>query len=153
MYNVYNAYCMVVSWQGTPDRSCESGVHGVNNQAEPEHSGPDEAIVRREDIAAAVQAAAEIEPSCELDLITGEPLLSAYLRDGVLQVLGKLALAGAGPRVVEGIAEDFFRLLNVAVNSTRSGYRALLDGLLPDPGAGNANGDSGETPQDSSGPN
>lgn len=103
-----------------------------------------EPLVGREDIANAVQAAAEKEPANERDLIAGEPLLSSYLRDGVLVVLGKLALAGAGPQIVENVAEDMFRLIDVAVNSTRSAYRALLDGLLPDPGAGTANEVSGD---------
>lgn len=120
----------------------------MSDQLKPEPSASDEPIVGRENITDAVQAAAEIEPSCELDLITGEPLLSAYLRDGVLQVLGKLALAGAGPQIVESIAEDFFRLLNVAVNSTRSAYRTLLDGLLPDPDTGTPSGDGTDARDD-----
>ncbi len=128
--------------------SPRDGVRKVSNQTEPEQNRSDEPIVGRENIASAVQAAAEIEPSCELDMIAGEPLLSCYLRDGVLQILGKLALAGAGHELVENVAEDFFRLLNVAVNATRSAYRALLDGLLPDPGAGAGNDEGTETPGD-----
>ncbi len=120
----------------------------MNDQANGGIGGADQCIVDRDSIASAVQAAAETEPADAPELIAGEPLLSAYLRDGALAVMGKLALAGAGPQLVQSVAEDFFRLLNVAANSTRSAYRALLDDLLPDPGAVAVNGESNEAPRD-----
>jgi hypothetical protein len=107
----------------------------IDGQIQPAGGGGDDPIVGRDYIAAAVQAAAETEPAGEQELIAGEPLLSAYLRDGSLQILGKLALAGAVPPLIENVAEDYFRLLRVAVEATRDAYRALLADLLPDDGA------------------
>lgn len=101
------------------------------NEQEPA-DGAAEPIVSQTFIVAAVRAAAEIEPAAEQELIVGEPLLASYLRDGTLQILGKLALAGASPQLVENVAEDYFRLLRVAVNATRDAYRGLLADLLPD---------------------
>jgi hypothetical protein len=91
----------------------------MNERAQSSGGGADEPIVSRDYIFAAVQAAAEKEPAEEQELIIGEPLLSAYLRDGSLQILGKLALAGAGPQLIENVAQDYFRLLRVAAEATR----------------------------------
>jgi hypothetical protein len=112
----------------------------VSKQPQAAAEGAGEPIIDRDFIAAAVQAAADKKPTEEQELIAGEPLLSSYLRDGVLVVLGKLALAGAGPQLVEKVAEDMFRLIDVAVNSTRAAYRALLSDLLPE------NGTDGQRP-------
>lgn len=114
----------------------------MNNQTQSPGGGADEPIVSRDYIFAAVQAAAEKEPAEEQDLIVGEPLLSIYLRDGSLQILGKLALAGAGPQLIENVAEDYFRLLRVAVEATRDAYRALLGDLLPDDRVGEPDADA-----------
>jgi len=115
-------------------------------QPTPNDHPSGEPVVGRNNIANAVEAAAEMEVSCEVDLIAGEPLLSAYLREGVLQIAGKLALAGGGPQVVQNVTEDVLRLLNVAANSPRSAYRAFLDDLLPGRDAGAANEEPGATP-------
>ena len=111
-----------------------SGAQNVSDEAQSPAGGSDDPIIGRDFITAAVQAAVEKQPANEQDLIAGEPLLSAYLRDGTLQILGKLALAGAGPQLIENVAEDYFRLLNVAVNATRDAYRALLNDFLPENG-------------------
>ncbi len=108
-----------------------NGACRVGNEAPAPAGSSAEPIISRRFIVGAVQAAADAEPIAEQELIGGEPLLSSYLRDGVLAVLGKLALAGAGPALVENVAEDLFRLLSVAANATRDAYRSLLDGLLP----------------------
>ena len=92
-------------------------------QERPGDQPTGEPVIGRDSIAAAVQAAAEAEPADAPEVIAGEPLLSAYLRDGVLQVCGKLALAGAGPQLIENVAADMFRLLSVSANATRSAYR------------------------------
>lgn len=118
----------------------------MNNQAQSPGNGADEPIVSRDYIFAAVQAAAEKDPADAQELIVGEPLLSEYLRCGVLEVVGKLALAGAGHALIENVAADMFRLVNVAAGSTRDAYRGLLDGFLPDAGAATANGEPGNTP-------
>lgn len=120
----------------------------MSEQASGGNGGADQCIVDRDSIAAAVQAAADTEPADAPELITGEPLLSGYLRDGVLQICGKLALAGAGPQLVENVAADMFRLLSVSANATRSAYRALLADLLPEPDAGATDGESIEAPRD-----
>ena len=118
----------------------------MDEQTQSQADGADDPIVGRGFIAAAVQAAADKEPSEEQDLITGEPLLSEYLRCGVLEVLGKLALAGAGHALIENVAEDFFRLVSVAANSTRDAYRALLGDLLPENGTDDQHTPPGGTP-------
>lgn len=105
-----------------------------------------EPLIGKENIADAVQTAAEKEPADAPDVLAGEPLLSSYLRDGVLQMLGKLALAGAGHAIIESTAEDMFRLLSVAAGSVRNAYRALLNDLVPDPGAGTTDEEPGDTP-------
>lgn len=106
----------------------------VNDQTRPSAGGPDDPIVAHCFILAAVKSAADREPKEEQELIRGEPLLSEYLRCGVLEVIGKLALAGAGHELIENVAEDLFRLVDVAATATRDAYRALLSDFLPENG-------------------
>lgn len=107
----------------------------MSAEAQSPAGGSDNPIVGRDFITAAVQAAVDREPAEEHELIKGEPLLSEYLRCGVLEILGKLALAGAGHELIENVAEDMFRLVDVAATSTRDAYRALLNDFLPENGA------------------
>ncbi len=63
--------------------------------------------------------------------IEAEPVLTQYLSGELLKVCGKLALAGVGPEIVQGMACDVYLLVGVANEAMRQGYRALVDGLLP----------------------
>lgn len=104
----------------------------MNDDQNPTSESPDQSLVDREILRAAVQATVDKDVADAPMLVENEPLLSQYLRDGVLQVLGKIAYAGAGPGIVRDISEDVVRLLGVTATSLQCAYRNLLDGLLPE---------------------
>ena len=60
-----------------------------------------------------------------------EPLLSSYCRAELLQILGKLSVAGASSGVVRGVGADIHRLITVTATAMKSGYSSLLEDFLP----------------------
>lgn len=81
-------------------------------------------------VAAATETAADSDEDFFAFLST-EPMLAQVLKRDLLQVCGKLALAGAGPKVVHGVAGDIHRLVGLGVRAVRLGYRGLLADLMP----------------------
>lgn len=63
-------------------------------------------------------------------LLPSEPVLSACVRYELLKISGKLALSGAGPDIVVGVAADAYNTVLIAVTAVRMGYARLLEGLL-----------------------
>ncbi len=59
-------------------------------------------------------------------------MLSAYCRAELLQILGKLAVAGASSGVVRGVGADIHRLITVSATAMRSGHSSLLEDFLPE---------------------
>jgi len=64
-------------------------------------------------------------------VMASEPILGPYIQHEVLKIVGRLALANAPPCVCRGVASDIYKLIDVAGNAMREGYRGLLHGLLP----------------------
>lgn len=96
----------------------------------PEHA--DAMLVNQETLSAALGAAAGETPAERFSFIETEPLLSAYCRAEWLQMLGKLALSGASPKVVRGIGEDIHQLIAVTAKAMRTGYCSLLEDFMPE---------------------
>ncbi len=62
----------------------------------------------------------------------------------MLKIVGQLALNGAGPEVCRGVACDLYRILDIAGNELREGYRNMLADFLPAPDPEDLPGTPGE---------
>jgi len=92
----------------------------------------DAMLVGRGVLLDAVEAVGKAFPSEGFTFVETEPLLSAYCRAELLQVLGKLALSGASSRAVRGVGADIHRLIAVTATAMKAGYSSLLEDFLPE---------------------
>lgn len=102
---------------------CENGQPGEHDDA---------MLVDQEVLANALQAVEKEMPAEGFTFIETEPLLSSYCRAELLQILGKLAGAGACSGVVRGVGADIHRLIKVTDTAMKSGYGSLLEDFLPE---------------------
>ena len=95
--------------------------------------GHDDAVlVDREVLATAIKSVSKEFPSEGFTFVETEPLLSSFCHAELLQILGKLAVAGACSGVVRGVGADIHRLITVTATAMKSGYSLLLEDFLPE---------------------
>jgi len=92
----------------------------------------DAMLVNQSALSNAIEAVSKETPVEELVFIETEPLLSAYCRAELFQILGKLSVAGASSGVVRGVGADVHRLIRVTATAMRTGYCTLLEDFLPE---------------------
>ena len=92
----------------------------------------DAMLVDKAALCNAIESVADEALSQEMIFVEAEPLLSAYCRAALLQILGKLAISGASPKVVRGVGADIHHLITVTAKAMRSGYCILLEDFLPE---------------------
>lgn len=63
--------------------------------------------------------------------ISDEPVLAEFLRRELVQICGKLSLAGARSGAVRGVAGDLHTILGIATCAFRLAYKQLLADFLP----------------------
>ena len=83
-------------------------------------------------LATAIKSVGREFPSEGFSFVESEPLLSSFCRTELLQILGKLAVAGATPAVVRGVGGDIHRVITVTAKAMKSGYSSLLEDFLPE---------------------
>lgn len=93
--------------------------------------GMADAVVDDHALQAAMQEQADNDASSVGEVIPAEPVLSSFLQDEILKLVGKLGLAGAETNILQGVACDLHRLLGLTAKAVRQGYRVLLDDFLP----------------------
>jgi hypothetical protein len=106
----------------------------VSDNKTPSRRSSDATLVGGDALSAAMRDTAppDKEDELELGLIDNEPLLSEYCQNEFMQILGRLALAGAGPGIIRGVATDMHRVITVSAKALRMAYCELLEDFLPD---------------------
>jgi hypothetical protein len=95
--------------------------------------GHDDAVlVDEEALTTAIKSVVKRVPSEGFTFVKTEPVLSAYCRAELLQVLGKLAISGASSQVVRGVGADIHGLITVVAAAMKAGYSSLLEDFLPE---------------------
>ena len=83
-----------------------------------------------------IEAAAELQTQStgeEVGVFATEPHLARFVNDRLHVIVGKLALAGAGEEIVQGVFADVRGLAAMTATIVRVGDRQLFEGLLPYP--------------------
>lgn len=91
---------------------------------------PDSMIVSPAILAEVVDTLRKNPIDTSEELLSTEPALSKFLNEQELQLLGRMALAGAYPEFIRGFANELHGMVAVAVRSFRKGYADLLDPFL-----------------------
>jgi hypothetical protein len=87
---------------------------------------PDTMLVESRMIVEAMQAVAELGTQKALtELEAREPELCAFISHNTTVIVGKLALAGAPSRVVQGAHEDLVTIILTCLGATKRGYDEL----------------------------
>lgn len=87
---------------------------------------PDSMLVDADHIVSARHDIGQVGSPEALDDLSGrEPILGAYIQEGMASLAGKLALAGAPTMLVQGVYNEVLALLLSSVEAQRRGHYAL----------------------------
>jgi hypothetical protein len=93
----------------------------------------DAALIDADTIQTALQNRAnDSTPDSPFEILRTEPILSSFVHGELLQLVGKLALSGAGTDVVRGVSTDVHRLLGITAAAFRLAYCGLLEDFMPE---------------------
>lgn len=94
-------------------------------------NGPDSEIVSPAILAGVVRALRQDPIHFTDDLLATEPTVSEFVGRRELQLIGRMALAGASPEFLQGFANEMHNMVAVVAHSFRRGYRDLLQPFVP----------------------